>query len=242
VGYSNVQAQGGDGTVIGGDGGYFYAEVGYDTDEDGNNHAGSVENQASFDGRGGNSGSGAGGSAGDFGMYTPDNVYFPYNFGARNSGNVNLSGGNGTTGGDAGYFGIYGKYYATNTGNVTQVGGNGTTGNGGLWRYLDLYCDGGTTLNTGTLVCRGGGSTSGTARDGGYVWIAGSRVVNSGSIAANGASSTSGPAGSGGYIELYSQDYPTQTSLSLLNVNPGTGTGSPTKGEIWIDGAQVVGP
>lgn len=242
VGYANIEAQGGSGATDGGDGGYFYAEVDDDYDEDGTYHAGSVENQASFNGRGGNGSSGSGGSAGYFEMYTPYYVYVPYNYGARNSGNVDLSGGNGTTGGSAGYFEIYGKYYATNTGNVTQIGGNGTSGAGGWDNSFFLNCDGGTTLNSGTLVSRGGGSTSGTARDGGSYYISGSRVVNTGSISANGASSTSGAGGYGGYIELYSQDYPTQTSLSLLSVNPGSGTGSPTEGEIWIDGVQVVGP
>jgi hypothetical protein len=244
VGYSNIQAQGGNGATTGGNGGYFYAEVDYDDDEDyyDNSHAGSVENQAAFDGRGGNGGTGAGGYAGSFEMYTTYYVIPPYDFGARNSGDVNLSGGNGTTGGDAGYVEIYGKYYATNTGNFTMVGGNGTTGNGGDASSFYLYCDGGTTLNTGTLTSRGGGSPSGTAMDGGYIWLAGSRVVNSGSIASNGGNSTSGTAGNGGDIELFSQDYPTQTSLSSLNVNPGTGPGSPNKGTILIDGIQVVGP
>lgn len=243
AGYANIDAQGGSGATGGGDGGSFYAEVDYDSDEDGNYHAGSVENQASFNGRGGDATSGNGGDGSYFEMYTPYYVYVPYNYGAKNSGNVDLSGGNGTTGGGwAGYFEIYGKYYATNTGNVTQIGGNGTTGNGGLYSSFYLNCDGGTTLNSGTLVGRGGGSTSGTARGGGSYYISGSRVVNTGSINANGASSTSGAGGYGGYIEFYSQDYPTQTSLSLLSVNPGSGTGSPTAGEIWIDGVQVVGP
>jgi hypothetical protein len=257
VGYSNIQAQGGNGATAGGNGGSFYAEVDFDYYGDDvsddydyyeyyyyyeNSHAGSVENQAAFDGRGGNGGNGPGGDAGDFEMYTPYYVIPPFDFGARNSGDVNLSGGNGTDGGDAGWVEIYGKYYATNTGNFTMVGGNRTTEDGGYASSFYLYCDGGTTLNTGTLTSRGGGSTSGIARDGGSIWLAGSRVVNSGSIASNGGNSTSGTAGNGGDIELYSQDYPTQTSLSSLNVNPGTGPVSGSKGTIWIDGIQVVVP
>jgi hypothetical protein len=106
-----------------------------------------------------NGGTGAyGGSGGSIYFYSPG---MPNNFG---SGTINARGGDGDTdGGSGGYVGMYGAP-VTNHKNINVSGGNGTTGAGGYGGNVDMYSDSSTsTSNSGTVTRLGGtgGTTDG---------------------------------------------------------------------------------
>ena len=242
VGYSTIDLSGGDGHANGGSAGwgnYLETQVAYSNS--GSYFAGSVTNEANFVMRGGKGETGSGGSGAGISMQTESDLYQPYNYGLTNSGSLDGSGGQGAVdGGYGGYFHLYGKYYLRNTGTISASGGNGGTGSGYTGNEIYLYSDVSLT-SAGALYANGGNSDSGNGGRSGYIYInAANTATVTGSVAANGGNSTSANGGSGGYIWIMSQDAASQVSGSK-SVSAGTGAGTPSSGEIWIDGLQVAG-
>ena len=242
VGYSKIDNSGGDGQTYGGDAGSWnYLESWGAYDGNYTYVAGGVSNAASFVMRGGNGATGNGGSGAGIYMETEYDSYAPYTFGVTNSGSLDGRGGDGATwGGGAGYFYLYGKFFLDNSGTINASGGSGGTDWSGSGNEIDLYSDV-SLSSSGTLLCNGGTSESGNASDGGSIYVsAASKASVSGAVSANGGNSTTANGGSGGYIWIMSQDNLSQVS-GTPSAAKGTGLGSPTNGEVWIDGMQVSG-
>ena len=117
--------------------------------------AGPITNEANIEARGGNaSATGAGGSGGNVEMIT-SGISDPSEI-ITNSGNIDISGGTGDTGGSSNMIWLWAQH-VTNSGNLTANGGNGTT-TGGSGGNIYLLSDDGTTLATltGTQSVTGG--------------------------------------------------------------------------------------
>jgi hypothetical protein len=108
----------------------------------------------------------------------------------HNSGNLNVSGGDGASGGSAGYIYIYSDSgYAgamMNSGDLTANGGNAlaATGNGGNGNWIGLYNYGSDIISSGNLSVAGGDGTVAGA-DGGSVDSGIDIYADSGSAAWN---------------------------------------------------------
>jgi hypothetical protein len=241
IGYSTINNSGGDGSVNGGNaGGSNNLNSWYTYDDVSVYYGGSVINQANVISRGGNGTTGFGGAGPYWELQTEDEIYLPYNYGITNSGSFDLSGGNGgTAGGAAGYMYWWADFFLHNSGAIVANGGDGGTGNGGNGSTSDIeiYCR--TTLTNASVTSNGGNSDSANGGVGGNIYIYG--TVATGGSRAKGGNSTSATGGNGGYIELFSDQAP--STFGAFDVSAGTGaTGTPTIGDVWVDGRHLVGP
>lgn len=237
AGFNAINISGGNSTdASGGDAGYYEIYT-----EDASNDypylpTGAIVNEATVSGKGGN-GAINGGMGGWVEFEAEGEAYVGSTI-VKNTAAIDLSGGTGDSGGDAGGIYFYGHDGVMNTASITANGGNGITqgGDGAYWN-IEMYA----TLdinNTGDILANGGSGE--TAGDGsGYVALyAGGQVNNSGQIKTFGGNgSTDG--GSGGYIDLFSQTRPTANS-GQLNVAKGTGGTTAVNGEILIDWVDVT--
>jgi hypothetical protein len=164
VGFPAMNLNGGDGATSGGSASSQAFEI---YTYSAGNPAGAITNEAKIEAKGGKAtgGAGTGGTGGYVEMMTgePSDPTTVIN----NSGNIDISGGIGDTGGAA-YGGGSGDalhlqgQQVTNSGNLTANGGNGTTagGNGG---NITLNSTTPPTTNSGTLSAAGGtGPTPGS--------------------------------------------------------------------------------
>src|SRR6266568_782004 len=243
VGISSVDGSGGDGQRNGGHGGGYNSLESWATyDSNYQYFSGSVVNEAAFKLKGGNGATGYGGDAYRFYLETESYIYAPYNYTLKNSGAIDLSGGDGATnGGYPGYAYLFGQFGLTNSGAITSNGGKGGSAYGQSGNEIDLD-SGGPLSSSGALTSNGGNAAAGYAGDGGSVYVYTSDQASvSGAITATGGSSTSGDAGWGGYVWLWSQKSASSVGVTP-NVAKGTGTGTATNGDVWIDGTHVAGP
>ncbi len=240
VGYSTIDLSGGNGSTYGGSAGssnYLEAFSGYDNVAI--YYAGNVHNDANFVMRGGDGATGYGGSGQGIYMETESSNYPPYNYGVKNVGSLDGSGGaGGTAGGGGGYFHLYGKFYVDNSGAITASGGRGGTSSGGYASEIDVYSDVSLTCS-GALAANGGSSASGNAYGGGSIYVSAANTATVGTVSANGGNSTSAAGGNGGYVWIMSQDNLSQVGSATANKGSGA-SGSPVNGEVWIDGMQVM--
>ena len=240
-GYTGITLNGGAGAA-GGGGGEFQAMVNAPTVANVDLPAGAIINEVPVTAKGGDgslTGSHAGGAGGTITFETP-------NAGAEaaatttttNSAPLDVSGGAGDVGGNAGQVSVSSYGTMTNTGTITAKGGNGTTLGGAGSNGVSLN---GTSdvVNSGAINVAGG--TGVTGGIGGAVHgNAGGHLTNSaGILAAGGNGTTNG--GNGGLINLASQTAPTSTvTFGSLNVSKGTGGTTAIKGAIVIDGSDVT--
>jgi len=158
VGFPAMNLNGGDGANGGSAASYA---VQLTTNSPNGMPAGPITNEANIEARGGKAAAttgSTGGSGGNVEMITsgisdPSEVI-------TNSGNIDISGGTGDTGGSSSMINL-GAQHVTNSGNLTANGGNvttgGTTGGGsGGNIYLNSYDVTTLTTNTGTLSVTGG--------------------------------------------------------------------------------------
>ena len=173
VGFPTMNLNGGDGATSGGSASSWAFEI---YTYSAGNPAGVITNEAKIEAKGGKA-TGAGGMGGYVEMIAgePSDPTTVIN----NSGNIDISGGTGDTGGAA-YGGGSGDalhlqaQQVTNSGNLTANGGNGTTagGNGG---NITLNSTTTPTTNTGNLSVNGGsGATPGSL---GSIYIDGSGPI-----------------------------------------------------------------
>jgi hypothetical protein len=158
VGFPAMNLNGGDGANGGSAASY---SVQLNTNSPNGMPAGPITNEADIEARGGNAvattGS-TGGSGGNVEMIT-SGISDPLEI-ITNSGNIDISGGIGDTGGSSSMINL-GAQHVTNSGNLTANGGNVTTGGatgggGGGNIYLNSYDVTTLTTNTGTLSVTGG--------------------------------------------------------------------------------------
>jgi hypothetical protein len=169
VGFPAINLNAGDGGQNGGDGGYFEIYT-YSAGIP----AGAITNETNVEAKGGNAtGTGGGGGSGGYAELLTDSSNADPATTVSNSGNIDVSGGTGDTGGD-GYDISMEAQYVNNSGNLTADGGNGIT-NGGSGGDISLNSDMSPTSNYGTLSAQGGaGPTSGGSGtitiDGTQIW------------------------------------------------------------------------
>jgi len=247
-GYSAIQADGGDGAVNGGDGGYVDLETSYSWTEYMYAYwqAGPIVDQTDFYGRGGDGATGSGGNGDYYYAYTD---YYTSagetNFIHR--GNIYLGGGDGATGGgDAGYVWVYAVDFTKVSGNIDTSGGNGTGANadGGDGNYVELYSTYDVVLN-GNINSKGGDATgTGTGGEGGnwHYLEAGNRTVINGNIDMRGGDgdASAGTGGDGGWAWITSE-----TEGSRLNgsfwIDGGDANTDGTDGGLYMDGGLMDG-
>jgi hypothetical protein len=241
VGFAKLDASGGDGKVNGGNAGSGNKIESWHAYDRTNTYAyaGSVTNEAALVLRGGKGTTGSGGSSSDLSVETESYGYLPGQHGVTNKGSIDARGGDGaTSGGSSGSVYVYGKAYIDGGGAIDVSGGNGGTSSGGDGNIVRLYAEGGVTC--GNLTANGGNSTGGSAGSGGSFYVYAGGPVRTGAVTATGGTSTSGAGGKGGYAWIMGQDAP--SAVGAVNLSAGSGTGSPTGGEGWVDGMQVCGP
>lgn len=173
------------------------------------------------------------------------------------AGNIDLSGGTGVQGGNAGALSIFGNTGVTNHGALTVHGGQGTNGRGGSGAIsegpgISIASPNGDVTSDGVIDGSGGASAgSGPActaqialacgsggGDGGRIQITGRHVSDSANIlAAGGSADTAG--GYGGSVAISSSAAPTSiTAAAPAGITVAGGSGSPAgpPGTVEIDG------
>jgi hypothetical protein len=159
VGFSSIDLNGGSGANGGSASGRAFEIFTYST---GSFPAGPITNEADIEARGGNAAATlgcTGGSGGNVWMIT-NGISDPSEI-ITNSGNIDISGGTGDTGGSSSMINL-GAQHVTNSGNLTANGGNVSTGGmtgGGGGGNINLNSNDNTTTpttNTGTLSVTGG--------------------------------------------------------------------------------------
>jgi hypothetical protein len=158
MGFPTIILNGGDGANGGSAASYAFQ---ISTNSPNGMPAGPITNEANIEARGGNAAAtpfSSGGSGGIVEMLTTNGIGDPSET-LTNSGNIDISGGTGDTGGSSSMINM-GAQHVTNPGNLTANGGNVTTGaisgaGSGGNIYLNSY---GTTQTTytGTLSVKGG--------------------------------------------------------------------------------------
>jgi len=260
LGYTSIDASGGDGNY-GGTGGYVYlfCDYGYDYRTDLYTASCNITNEVDINATGGSVVAAAsttpanGGAGGSVNMET-DVYYGPYYPDLDkvvNSGNIDTSGGDSlestTSGaGDAEYVWFWGYNGVTNSGNITARGGDdlgtdaGTTGYGNYGDYVQLYAELGPVSNSGVLTTDGG---DGEYRGGDAYGIElfGPEVSNSSALAANGGDadpSLAGSVGGDGYdVELFSPGgMQGITQTGTVTNDGGTGATSGSDGDYYLGG------
>lgn len=242
VGFNGINVSGGNSTASnGGSAGYveIYASSSHqslDVDLGG----GAVYVDVPVTAKGGNGAMTGGFYGGTGGWVEYESGYYdsPGTYTLKNHAPIDVTGGTGDFGGDAGGVYFYGLDLMENTGNITANGGNGTTqgGVGADWS-VEMYSTL-NLLNSGAILASGGSGETGG--QGGYYisMYAGGQMTNSGQIKANGGNGTN-DGGSGGEVDLFSQTRPTANS-GQLNVAKGTGGTTAVNGEILIDWVDVT--
>jgi len=189
-------------------------------------------------------GTGIGGNGGTHGDWI-EGIYFYTDDGMLvSTGDImDVSGGDGSDGGDAGYIELDGYTFLYNTADLIANGGNGSNGDGGYVNGIYLYSYYASLFNSGDMESNGGNATNGDAGSGGYVdieanvagaWWASYRITqlfNSGDITVNGGNVTSGSGdgGSANNINLYnygSGDVRNTGEISGNGGNAGSGAGN----------------
>jgi len=143
---------------------------------------------------------------------------------------INISGGEGDTGGNGGALYLYG-YVVNSSSAITANGGKGTTRGGesvgtvtesneivlnGIQMHSTLNL-----TNSGVIAANGGSGVTGGNGGSLVTLTAGRKVTNSGAISANGGDGTAtNSGGSGGTIKLFSQSGSTSNS-AVLTANKG---------------------
>lgn len=130
-------------------------------------------------------------------------------YGTFNSGTINTSGADSSTGngGNAGYIDIESGYYTENTGDLDASGGDSTfaTGSGGNADWVYVYSEYGSALNSGNIDSSGGNGDNGGNGDwfGVYNDVGGRAVFNSGDLDISGGDGSAGTGGWGGDVDFY---------------------------------------
>jgi hypothetical protein len=156
---------------------------------------------------------GTGGNGGWFEVYATERTWNTEENGGAifNQSTIDVSGGNGNNGGDAGWAELEAYLKVVNAGTILAIGGTAATGDGGEGGYITLDADYGEVLNSADLDASGGdGVTSGgNAVDGVYIYNGYvGHVRNTGDLRADGGDTTGTcPStcfgGDGGYVEFY---------------------------------------
>lgn len=253
VGYANFAANGGAGVTSGGSGGYFeiYTE---EADRPVANPTGSITTSVPVQMVGGLASAGPGGSGGDFELDAEGEAYIvdpsaPNTTKAINTASVDVSGGNGTTGGgNSGYWFMYGHFRAENNGAITAKGGNasdstGVAGQGGYSGGLEIEATY-DAVNTGVLTATGGSGTGANASGGSVGRLelyAGRLATNSANLYFNGGNALgTGVNGSGGLVDIFSETGASTNSAGLITVAKGTGGAGGSNGTILFDWTDVT--
>lgn len=165
------------------------------------------QNTGNWDASGGDAPGGTGGAGDDIYLYAYDGPVY-------NSGDLDVSGGDGEVGGDADYIDIYaynGNFF--NSGDIRAEGGDATAGSAGAGGYLSAYTYGGDIRNSGDFLASGGDTTdaAGSGGDGGdYIYAIAYDACNfeahtpagdvlwTGDIELNGGNAVATGTGSGG--------------------------------------------
>lgn len=237
AGFNAINISGGNSNdASGGSAGYYEIYTEDATNEYPYLPAGAIFNEATVNAKGGN-GAINGGMGGWVDFEAEGEAYAGSTI-VKNASDIDVSGGTGDFGGDAGGLYFYGFDGVTNTATITANGGNGVTqgGDGAYWN-IEMYS---TTdiKNTGDILASGGSGVTGGDGSGYVALYAGGQVNNSGQIKASGGNGSTG-GGWGGYIDLFSQTRPTANS-GQLNVAKGTGGTTAEIGEILIDWVDVT--
>jgi len=260
LGYSGIDASGGDGNFTGdGESVQLYCYPGYD-DLAGFDTAGcSITNEADINTAGGSVVVAAtnipanGGNGGDVYMETIDgDDYGEFYLDIEkvvNSGDIDTSGGDNleadSSAGGAGSVWIWGYNGVTNSGNITARGGDdlgtdgGTTGFGNDGNDLQLYAELGPVSNSGALSTDGGDGEY-SAGDASVIELFGPEVSNSGALAANGGNADPSLAdstgGDGAEVNLDSPDGLGITQTGTVTNHGGTGTTAGSDGDYYLGG------
>jgi hypothetical protein len=246
VGFAAIDVSGGHGGSDGGYGGdvevYAYPSAPYA----GTQRHGSILNEASITGRGGDAttGSAAGGGYVELSGYGEfdgwDLLVVAAEPGSTsnvtNQGEIDVGGGNGVSGAGNGgdvYLSAYGD--VRNEASLRSNGGNSGSW-GGYGGYVELYGDAAVTSDA-ALFANGGTGTDGNGGSGGSVWLYGERAICR-DIAANGGASTAAAGGHGGDAGVGSAFG--SSSFGTFSVVPGTGAPAGDVGYVWVDGFQVA--
>ena len=255
LGYTDLLLAGGDGTTLGGKGGYvqMYQDESDLNEEDPNfslSSSGGLVNYANIDAQGGLATAGKGGSAGYFQMET-EHVYGSRTDGevALNFGDLNLLGGAGTTsGGMGGGVFLWGYNRVENHGAIMAEGGDcsadACTAGSVSKNATEFFSDLGPVISTGDISLGGGDATGAGATIGGRagsVEIVGYSVEISGALSCTGgsANTAAGTAGAAGDIFVYGI-FDGTTSSATYNVDPGEGSDDGVHGEVIIDGMNMT--
>jgi len=253
-GYLSIDANGGDGADAGDavpNGGEISVTLFADDEENDitqKQTVGTVLNEVPINAYGGNStagdadpvGYGDGGEGGSILVMTSqDNDIQNLNSSARNTGDINVNGGNafgdglmGSRGGDGGEFHLIGFSSAENTGNYSSNGGDGGEYGGDGSHYsggFNVESVSGQARNAGDLSMSGANGIR-NGGHGGNAIVFGSNAVNAGSITVNGANATRtdplvgpGYGGDGGEIAIVGGGLNKATNSGDLSYTMGTG-------------------
>ena len=260
LGYSSIDASGGDGNN-GGTAGYvdFFCDYGYDYRTDLYTASCNITNEVDINATGGSvvaaatiipANAGGGGYVEmetdyDYGVYYPDLDK------VVNSGNINTSGGDSlevtSVPGNANYVWIWGYNGVTNNGNIAAGGGEnlGTdgpllTGYGNDAEAVQIYAELGPVSNSGDLITDGGDGEDGGG-NANVIELFGPEVSNSGALAANGGDADPSLAGSlggdGADVELFSPGgMQGITQTGTVTNDGGTGENQGTDGDYYLGG------
>jgi hypothetical protein len=252
LGYTLIDVSGGDGGYggYGGSVGVSTEESFYGYDDYTSFPAGPVVNRVDIMAVGGNH-SGYGGAPwfgyGGYVELEAEGEFYSGFTVCLNSGNIDVSGGDGYGSGTGGSVWLYGHDYVENTGAITAMGGETTGGESwtGYGGYIDIASSA-SSLNSGDVIATGGLGTGDPAYGGygGEFFLYGvDDVTNSGSIYCNGGDSTTYDGGNGGVVAMGSQKMVTSNSASMITVAGGSapeGYDDGDLGGIWIDGFLVT--
>ncbi len=226
-----LSSAGGDGDTAGGTGGaiVIFANPSYYYGDE--VEAGNIENNAAIITKGGDSESGAGGTANIIQMLSASHAHV----GIVNRGALDCSGGDGqTTGGAGGGLIMRTALDIQNYGSLDASGGNGVSGAGGsggmfqIDNFMVPPTPEGSVYNNGGVDVSGGSGISGGS-SGTVIVTAPNDIENNGAIDAWGGDST-GAGGSGGVgaaaIMIYNTLLGTITNRGIINGWGGEATGS----------------
>ncbi len=261
-GYARIDASGGSGAIGGGSGGEIQLENTYYSSDGCNvckaqaqsvtyGPGGSVINDVDLVSRGGASGAGSGGSGGQVQLITQSSYYFPGDAfeQVRNTGRVDVGGGDGQSGGSGGSFQFYGLTGVTNSGPLTARGGVGLAASGGTDANSSrLTSDNGEVISSAAIDVSGG---DGVTQGGGSAQLdlQGTTVTVSADLVAKGgaaSASVGGSGGAGGTIVIGSSAGSSSISVAApggVSVAGGAAAqaGTPGKvGTVTIDGWNLT--
>lgn len=239
VGYSKFTMNGGAGSSNGGNGGYYeiYTYNWWANDDYDALPVGYIVNDVPAEMNGGDADL-ASGYAGDGGYveFETDDYDAHLAMTLTNRGNMDLNGGAGYYGGDAGWVYMYGYDGLANSGTMSIKGGQGVIEGGEGPDNVEFYSTY-DVINSGAI--KGGGGIGDLGGYGGDVYMyAGGQVKNTAAITLlGGTGNVTG--GEGGFIDLFSQQDPTANSGKLSVTGGAGGTTNGVDGWIYIDDNDV---